>query len=54
MYYKCVKFHKNTISGFGGVAAYKVHGRTDRVIPIYPQTLFAEGIINVIKKSLGT
>ena len=37
MYYKCVKFHKNPISGLGGVALTRyMDGRTDRVIPIYP------------------
>jgi hypothetical protein len=52
VYYKCVKFHKNPISGLGGVALTRyldgrTNGRTDRVIPIYPsQTLFAGGIIN--------
>jgi hypothetical protein len=51
VYYKCAKFHKNPISGLGGVALTRyMEGRTDRrtdmVIPIYPpQTLFAGGII---------
>jgi hypothetical protein len=41
VYYKCVKFHKNSISGLGGVALTKymdgqTDGRTDRVIHIYP------------------
>jgi hypothetical protein len=37
VYYKCVKFHKNPISGLGGVALTRyMDGRTDRVIPIYP------------------
>ena len=48
VYYKCVKFHKNPISGLGGVVLTRyMDERTDRVIPIYPpQTLFAGGIIN--------
>ena len=30
MYYKCVKFHKNPISGLGGVALIRyMDGRTD-------------------------
>ena len=46
MYYKCVKFHKIPISRLGGVVLTRYmdgrkDGRTDRVIPIYPQTLFA-------------
>jgi hypothetical protein len=37
VYYKCVKFHKNPISGLGGVALTRyMDGWTDRVIPIYP------------------
>jgi hypothetical protein len=37
VYYKCVKFHKNPISGLGGVALTRyMDGRTDRLIPIYP------------------
>jgi hypothetical protein len=49
VYYKCVKFHKNPISHLGGVVLTRYmdgrkDGRTDRVIPIYPQTLFAGGI----------
>ena len=41
VYYKCVKFHKNPISGLEGVALTRyMDGRTDGVIPIYPQTLF--------------
>jgi hypothetical protein len=31
VYYKCVKFHKNPISGLGGVALTRyMDGRTDR------------------------
>ena len=46
VYYKCVKCHKNPISRLGGVALTRymdrrTNGRTDRVIPIYPPTLFA-------------
>jgi hypothetical protein len=37
VYYKCVKFHKNPISGLGGVALTRymdeqTDGRTDRVM----------------------
>ena len=53
VYYKCIKFHKNPLSGLGGVALTRymdgqTDWRTDRVIPIYPppQTLFAGGIIS--------
>ena len=51
MHYKGVKFHKNPISGLGGVALTRymdrrtdgrTDGRMDRVIPIYPQN-FAYG-----------
>ena len=51
MYYKCVKFHKNPISGLEGVALTRyMDGRSDRVIPIYPpQTLFAGGIVITCK-----
>ena len=43
MYYKCVKFHKNPISGLGGVALTRYKdGRTDRVISMWG------GIIRVI------
>jgi hypothetical protein len=46
VYYKCVKFHKNPISGLGGVALTR-HGRTDRrtdgVIPIYPPNFVCGG-----------
>ena len=46
MYYKCVKFHKNPISGLGGVALtrYMDHGtdgQGDSYVP--PQTLLAGG-----------
>jgi hypothetical protein len=46
VYYKCVKFHKNPISGLGGVALTRyMDGWTDRVIPIKPlKTLFAGSI----------
>ena len=45
MYYKCVKFHKNPISGLGGVAHTRyMDRRTDGVIPIYPLTLFVGGM----------
>ena len=43
--YKCNKPHRRS-------CAYKVHGRTDMVIPIYPQTLLAGGILNTCWKSL--
>ena len=53
MYYKCVKFHKNSISGLGGVALTSyMDGRTDERTDgqgdsyIPPKTLFAGGIIN--------
>jgi hypothetical protein len=37
VYYKCAKFHKNPISGLGGVALTRyMDERTDRVIHIYP------------------
>jgi hypothetical protein len=43
-YYKCVKFHKNPISGLGGVAFTRyMNGRTDRVIPIYPPNFVCGG-----------
>jgi hypothetical protein len=43
VYYKCVKFHKNPISGLGGVALIRyMDGQGDSYIP--PQTLFAGGI----------
>ena len=54
MYYKCVKFHKNPISGLGGVALTRyMERRTDRrtdgqgdsYIPPPPQTFFAGCII---------
>ena len=49
MYYKCVKFHKNPISGLEGVALTRymdgrTDGRTDRVIPIYPPNFVCRGI----------
>ena len=60
MYYKCAKFHKNPITRLGGVALTRymdeltdvlrdgwTDGWTDRVIPLYPQTLFAVGIIRL-------
>jgi NAD(P)-dependent dehydrogenase (short-subunit alcohol dehydrogenase family) len=52
VYFKCVKFHKNPISGLGGVALTRymdgwtdgrTNGRTDRVIPIYPPKLCFAG-----------
>ena len=47
MYYKCVKFHKNPISGLGGVALTRyMDGRTDRVIPIYPPNFVCRGYKN--------
>jgi hypothetical protein len=39
VYYKCVKFHKNPISGLGGTW-------TDRVIPIYPPNFVCGGYNN--------
>jgi hypothetical protein len=50
VYYKCVKFHKNPVSGLGGVALARymdgrTDGRTDRVIPIYVH----EGILLLSK-----
>jgi hypothetical protein len=60
VYYKCAKFHKNPITRLGGVALTRymdeltdvrrdgwTEGWTDRVIPLYPQTLFAGGIIRL-------
>ena len=60
VYYKCAKFHKNPITRLGGVALTRymdeltdvrrdgwTDGWTDRVIPLYPQTLFAVGIIRL-------
>ena len=50
MYCKCVKFHKNPISGLGGVALTRyMDGRTDGQGDSYisPQTLFAGGIITI-------
>ena len=45
VYYKCVKFHKNPISGLGGVALTRyMDGRTNRVIPIYPSKLCLQGV----------
>jgi hypothetical protein len=45
VYYKCVKFHKNPISGIGGVALTRyMDGRMDRVIPIYPPNFVCGGI----------
>jgi hypothetical protein len=42
MYYKCVKFHKNPISGLGGVALTRyMDGEGDSYIPP-PQTLFED------------
>jgi hypothetical protein len=44
VYYKCVKFHKNPISGLGGVALTRyMDRRTDRVIPIYPPNFVCGG-----------
>jgi hypothetical protein len=44
VYYNCVKFHKNPISGLGGVALTRyMDGRTDRVIPIYPPNFVCGG-----------
>ena len=51
MYYKCVKFHKNPISGLGGVALTRyMDGQTDGQGNSYipPQTLFAGGYNNLI------
>jgi hypothetical protein len=43
VYYKCVMFHKNPISGLGGVALTRyMDGRGDSYIP--PQTLIAGSI----------
>jgi hypothetical protein len=45
VYYKCVRFHKNPISGFGGVALTRyMDGRTDRLIPIYPSNFVCGGV----------
>jgi hypothetical protein len=49
VYYKCEKFHKNPISGLGGVVLTRyMDGRTNGQGDsyIHPQTLFAGGIIN--------
>ena len=56
MYYKCVKFYKNPISGLGGVALTRyMDGRTDGQgdSDIPPQTLFAGGIIMLLKSIHG-
>jgi hypothetical protein len=48
--YKCVKFHKNPLSGVGGVALTRyMDERTDRAIPIYPPNFVCGGggIINL-------
>ena len=43
MYYKCVKFHKNPISGLGGVALTRyMDGLGDSYIP--PKPLFVGGM----------
>jgi hypothetical protein len=52
VYYKCVKFHKNPISGLGGVALTRymdgqTDGRTDRVIPIYPPNFVCGGYAHI-------
>jgi hypothetical protein len=48
VYYKCVKFHKNPISGLGGVALTRyMDGRTGWFL-YTTQTLFAGGINTVI------
>ena len=50
MYYKCAKFHKNPISGLGGVALTRyMDGWMDRQGDSYipPQTLCGEGGINI-------
>jgi hypothetical protein len=47
VYYKCAKFHKNPISGLGGVALTRyMDGWTDRQGDSYipPQTLCGGGI----------
>jgi len=47
VYYKCVKFLKNPISGLGGVALTRyMDGRMDRVIPIYPPNFVCRGYKN--------
>ena len=69
MYYKCVKFHKNPISGLGGVAFTRyMDGRTDGLTDgrtdgrtdgqgdyyIPSQTLFAGGIIKMLNIEMRT
>jgi hypothetical protein len=51
VYYICVKFHKNPISGLGGVAFTRyMDGRTNRVIPIYPPIFVCGGIITLCSR----
>jgi hypothetical protein len=45
--YNCVKFHKNPISGLGGVALTRyMDRRTDRAISIYPPNFVCGGYNN--------
>jgi hypothetical protein len=49
VYYKFVKFHKNSISGLGGVVLTRyMDGWTYRVIPIYPPNFVCRGIIKTL------
>jgi hypothetical protein len=49
VYYKCVKFHKNPISGLGGDALTRyMDERTDSYIP--PKLCLQGGIINCLFK----
>jgi hypothetical protein len=50
VYYNCVKFHKNPISGLEGVALTRymdrrMDGRTDRVIPKFINRFIFKGKI---------
>ena len=53
MYYNCVKFHKNPISGLGGVVLTRYMDGwmdgLDRVIPIYPRNFECGGFNNYHK-----
>jgi hypothetical protein len=58
VYYKCVKFHKYPISGWGGVALTRymdglTDGRTNRVIPIYPPNFVCGGYNKPQRKPYG-
>jgi hypothetical protein len=52
VYYKCVKFHKNPISGLGGVALTRYMDRRTGWFLYTPQTVFAGGIKKNFKITL--